>query len=97
MGGRKQGAVNRRNALLKDAILNAAETAGDGSIETYLVQQAKENPVAFFLGKVLPLQVTGDSDNPGAITSVTYHIVDTREQAEMIELSALTNGTKEPN
>ena len=85
--------------LLKDTILDAAQRAGKGDIVAYLERQAEENPVAFLalLGRVLPLQVQNDRDNPVAITSVTYHIVDTREQAEMIELSALTNGTKEPN
>ena len=65
----------------------------------YLRQQAREQPAAFMslLSKVLPLQLQNDRVTPVAITSVTYHIVDTREQAEMIELSALTNRTKEPN
>ena len=99
LGGRKPGQPNRSTQLLKDTILDAAQRAGKGDIVAYLERQAEENPVAFLalLGRVLPLQVQNDRDNPVAITSVTYHIVDTREQAEMIELSALTNGTKEPN
>ena len=98
-GGRRPGVTNKTTALLKDAIIQAAENVGNGSLTAYLERQAEEQPAAFLtlLGKVLPLQVTGDRDNPVAITSVTYHIVDTREQADMIELSALTNGTKEPN
>ena len=98
-GGRKPGVTNKRTALLKDAILAAAEKAGGDDMVAYLVQQAKENPVAFLglLGRVLPLQLQNDRDTPVPITSVTYCIVDTREQADMIELSPLTNGTKEPH
>jgi hypothetical protein len=38
----------------------------------YLTEQAAENPSAFLslLGKVLPLQVTGDSENPLVINVV---------------------------
>jgi hypothetical protein len=80
--GRKAGTPNRHTALLKDAILQAAAGAGGGDLVAYLQQQAKENPGPFLalLGKVLPLQVTGERDNPRAITSVTYHIVDPKER-----------------
>ena len=98
-GGRKPGQPNHSTQLLKDAILQAATEEGGGNIVAYLRQQAREQPGPFLalLGRVLPLQLQNDRDNPVAITSVTYHIVDTREQAEAIELSALTNGTKEPS
>ena len=98
-GGRKPGQPNHSTQLLKDAILQAATEEGGGNIVAYLRQQAREQPAAFMslLSKVLPLQLQNDRDTPVAITSVTYHIVDTREQAEMIELTATTNGTKEPN
>jgi hypothetical protein len=65
--GRPKGSPNKTTALLKDSILKAAEAAGDKAGMTgYLTSQAKENPVAFMglLGKVLPLQVAGDPDNP---------------------------------
>lgn len=68
--GRPKGAVNKTTALLKDAILTAATQAGDKSgtdgLVSYLTQQAEENPVAFMglLGKVLPLQIAGDPDQP---------------------------------
>jgi hypothetical protein len=56
--------------LLKDAILKAAEGAGgkEGLIG-YLQTQAAKNPGPFMalLGKVLPMQVTGDPDNPSAL------------------------------
>jgi hypothetical protein len=65
--GRKKGSVNRVTGLLKDAILKAAEEAGgaDGLIG-YLRTQAIENPAPFLalLGRVLPLQMTGESDEP---------------------------------
>ena len=61
--GRPKGAPNKSTALLKDAILQAAELAGDkGGMVNYLRKQAHENPVAFMglMGKVLPLQVVAD-------------------------------------
>lgn len=66
--GRPKGSPNKTTALLKDAILRAAENAGgaDGMVG-YLTTQAKENPQSFLplLGKVLPMQVTGE--NGGAL------------------------------
>src|SRR3954452_22229335 len=65
-GGRQAGTPNKTTALLKDAILKAAEQAGDGDLVAYLKKQAKENPGSFMtlLGKVLPTQVTGPGDGP---------------------------------
>ena len=66
-GGRQKGTPNKTTALLKDAILKAAEDAGgaDG-MAGYLTVQAKANPGPFMalLGKVLPLQIAGDDENP---------------------------------
>ncbi len=64
--GRKKGTPNKTTALLKDAIIKAAEQAGDGDIVQYLTMQATLNPGPFMslLGKVLPTQVGGDPDNP---------------------------------
>jgi len=60
--GRPKGSPNKTTALLKDAILKAAEQAGgqEGLIG-YLKEQATKNPGPFIslLGKVLPMQVTG--------------------------------------
>lgn len=69
-GGRQKGTPNKTTALLKDAILKAAELAGGGDSEglvKYLQAQASANPGPFMalLGKVLPMQVTGE--NGGAI------------------------------
>lgn len=71
--GRPKGTPNKTTALLKDAILRAAEAAGGDETETspggmiaYLTTQAKTNPGPFMalLGKVLPMQIAGDPDNP---------------------------------
>lgn len=64
--GRPKGSKNKTTALLKDAILKAAEQAGDGDMVEYLTQQARINPGPFMalLGKVLPMQIAGDPDNP---------------------------------
>ena len=64
--GRPKGAQNKTTALLKDAILRAAEQAGDGDMVEYLTQQARLNPGPFLslLGKVLPMQVTGEDGGP---------------------------------
>ena len=66
-GGRRRGTPNRTTALLKDAILEAATNAGGvGGLVGYLEQQAKDSPQSFLqlLGKVLPMQVTGDDGGP---------------------------------
>ena len=68
--GRPKGTPNKTTALLKDAILLAAQNAGGGGpdgIANYLCKQAKETPTAFMalLGKILPMQVTGE--NGGAV------------------------------
>lgn len=65
--GRKKGTPNKTTALLKDAILKAAEAAGGSQgMVGYLQLQAMENPGPFMalLGKVLPMQVTGEGDGP---------------------------------
>lgn len=62
-GGRKKGTPNKTTALLKDAILEAAGNAGeDQGLVGYLTSQALLNPGPFMalLGKVLPMQVTGE-------------------------------------
>ena len=71
--GRPAGSLNKTTALLKDAILKAARDAGDGDMAEYLKQQAIANPGPFMalLGKVLPMQVAGDPENP-LVLNVTY-------------------------
>ncbi|MBB4103564.1 hypothetical protein [Allorhizobium borbori] len=64
--GRPKGSRNRTTAILKDAILKAAENAGKGDMVAYLTQQAINNPGPFMslLGKVLPMQIAGDPNAP---------------------------------
>lgn len=65
--GRSKGTPNRTTALLKEAIIKAAEAVGEdmqgkGKLVGYCKHLAKTEPKAFagLLGKVLPMQVTGD-------------------------------------
>jgi hypothetical protein len=68
--GRPKGVPNKTTSLLKDALLKAAENAGNkiGSegMVSYLTHQAVKNPGPFMslLGKVLPMQVTGEGGKP---------------------------------
>jgi hypothetical protein len=58
-GGRQRGTPNKSTQAVKDMILEALAQKGGAD---YLARQADENPAAFMtlVGKVLPLQVTGD-------------------------------------
>jgi hypothetical protein len=64
--GRKKGVPNKLNADLKAMILGALNDAGG---QAYLARQAVESPGPFLtlIGKVLPLQVTGENGNALAI------------------------------
>ncbi len=69
--GRPKGSPNKTTALLKDAIIQAAEASGldrkgKGGLVGYCTFLARDEPKAFaqLLGKVLPTQVAGDPDNP---------------------------------
>ena len=75
-GGRQRGTPNKTTALLKDAILEAAQQAGgdtDGLV-AYLKQQAEENPGPFMalLGKVLPLQAAESVDDEPIAISINF-------------------------
>ena len=84
--GRVKGVPNKTTALLKDAILKAAEQAGnkvgnDGLV-SYLEVQATENPGPFMslLGKVLPMQVTGADGGAVSVEIIKRVIVDPRNR-----------------
>lgn len=69
--GKPKGATNKSTRVLKDAILLAAEGSGQdkkgkGGLVGYLRRVADEDVKAFsgLLGRVLPLQITGDSAEP---------------------------------
>lgn len=64
-GGSRKGIPNKATKALKDMILGALDGAGG---QTYLQEQAEENPKAFLtlVGKVLPMQIEGSGEG-GAI------------------------------
>lgn len=69
--GRKKGVPNKTTAALKEAILAAAaevgeDGGGEGGLTGYLVHIARKDikAMAGLLGKVLPMQLTGDPDAP---------------------------------
>lgn len=61
--GRKPGTPNIVPAQLKDMILQALHDEGGVG---YLREQSRSNPNAFMglIGRVLPMTVAGDKDNP---------------------------------
>lgn len=61
--GRRKGTPNKETRQLKEMILEALDKKGGPE---YLQLQAEQNPTAFLtlLGKVLPMTVVGDKDNP---------------------------------
>lgn len=73
--GRAKGTPNKTTALLKDAILKAATDAGGGDLSAYLQAQALANPGPFMalLGKVLPMQVSGEGGGPIGVTFKTVY------------------------
>lgn len=62
-GGRSKGTPNKTTAALKDCILGALHAKGG---QAYLERIAEDEPQAFctLIGKVLPMTVAGDADNP---------------------------------
>lgn len=79
--GRAKGTPNKTTALLKDAILMAATQAGnmDGSdnpegLTAYLKARAVDTPGPFLalIGKVLPLQISGDPNGAPVSFTVVY-------------------------
>ena len=62
-GGRVAGTPNKNTTALKDAIMAALDKVGG---QAYLERVAKEDPKTFctLLGKVLPMQVTGEGGGP---------------------------------
>ena len=76
--GRVKGVPNKVTRELKDMILGALDKAGGVK---YLQAKAETHPAAFLalVGKVLPLQVTGDKDAPLTIKIVS--VTTEQEQA----------------
>lgn len=61
--GRPKGSANKSTKKLKDAILGALDEVGG---QAYLVNIAQTDPKTFcgLIGKVLPMTVAGDPDQP---------------------------------
>lgn len=77
--GRPKGSPNKTTALLKEAILKAAASAGGkAGLIGYLKTQAVKQPGPFMglLGKVLPLQIGNDGDEAFQVTVIERVIVD---------------------
>lgn len=73
--GRQKGVQNKMTAEVKQMILDALEQAGGVQ---YLAEKAESHPQAFMtlVGKVLPLQVTGENGGPVELGGeVTFRIV----------------------
>lgn len=66
---RKKRTVSKSSKLMKNAILKAAEQAGNkmggNGLVSYLEEQAVSNPRSFIplLGKVLPMEIAGEQAN----------------------------------
>lgn len=74
--GRPKGSLNKNTALLKEAVLKAAELegqdgAGKDGLTGYCRRLARDEPKAFagLLGKILPTQVEGTGED-GALKVV---------------------------
>lgn len=78
--GRTKGAPNKITALLKEAIILAAQAHGEngkgkGKLVGYCKMLAKDEPKAFcgLLGRVLPLQIAVDPDSEGNVIFQTVY------------------------
>jgi hypothetical protein len=82
--GRPKGAMNKHTASIKEMVLGALQDAGG---REYLLRQANANPVAFMglVGRVLPLQVTGDPN--GAPIMIVTGVI---REGDIIEDSSET-------
>jgi hypothetical protein len=91
---RPKGTPNKMTALLKDMILQALSDAGGVS---YLTAQATKNPNAFMtlVGRVLPLQVKADGDDPRVPGTIVKHIYLDTSPGQPVKTSILA-GAESP-
>jgi hypothetical protein len=78
--GRKKGGTNKITSDLREAIMEAFSIVG--GVE-YLCAVAREDPKAFcaLLGKLIPVKVGGDEDNPPVLRmTIDAPPDETREQ-----------------
>lgn len=78
--GRVKGTPNKATKQLKDMILGALDNAG--GVE-YLTERANDPKTASafltLIGKVLPMQVTGEGGKPIAVEMIQRTIVDPKQ------------------
>jgi hypothetical protein len=69
--GRKRNVSNKVTKDVKEMILGALSGVGG---QKYLEEQAHENPTAFLtlVGKVLPLQVSGEGGGPMILKLIKF-------------------------
>lgn len=81
--GRPKGSQDRNNKLLREMILQALDEQPGGGV-AYLKARAADEPKAFMglLGRVLPLQVTGDSDDEAVPVKVEVAVRNGRKNAD---------------
>jgi hypothetical protein len=72
--GRPKGTPNKTTAAIKEMVIAALHKAGGVD---YLAARALDTPAAFMtlVGKVLPLQLSGDPANPVVTTNMTLEQV----------------------
>lgn len=69
--GRPKGSPNKATASLKEAILSTLDKAG-GIEYLYKVSQSDYKTFCSLLGRVLPMQVTGENGGPLQISVVKF-------------------------
>lgn len=75
--GKPKGAVNKNTAAIKDMILAALD--GVGGVDYLMARAQDEKTAGAFLGlvgKVLPMQVTGENGGPIRVTAVEWSVVE---------------------
>lgn len=80
--GRPKGSPNKTTALLKDAIIQAAELTGEdqngkGGLVGYCQFLARDEPKAFatLMGRVLPMQIEGTGENGEIVFKTVYEVM----------------------
>lgn len=95
--GRPPGSPNKTTRILKEALLLAAERAGvkiakldaenaDAGLVEFLTWAAEHEPRAFLslLGRVLPMQVTGEDGGPVQVSGMVVRFVKAEAPVELL-------------
>jgi hypothetical protein len=72
--GRPKGSLDKGNKMIRELIVQALDNLGG---VTYLEETARSHPAAFLslLGKVMPIQVTGEDGGPVQFQKIERVIV----------------------